>query len=443
MTSIAKTCSILSTFFLFVLSAASQHLAIAKSSDAVRLNEASLVADCQTDNSDSLAALIDQASSSAVALGRERVQLPAGCLAFRTTVTLRSNVELIGTARTVMKLTGISGALFIGSDVSNTAIKDIVIDQQKLLHPVIGQAINLAGATNIDLDRIEVVNATGSIIFSSGSHDINLNNIKVSGSLYHGIQITDSYDVRIRDCKMESNFGFGVILDGTTHRTSITGCSTTGNNIELIGATQGTYQNRIIGNHVEGAGDNCISVSGSETIVMGNESIGCAGNGIAIYGERNIVVGNLAKNNAAAKNKPGWDACIRITPQFGGSGQLNVISGNFCDDDQSVPTQMYGVLIAASTYLPWKPHSEISAGAYRLNNGRIFRAEEKGMTGDTSPVHLSGVDSDGSIRWKFIRRLPVGGLPGSGNVVSGNNVGRVGKEPYQDLIGANDIGKGR
>jgi hypothetical protein len=78
--------------------------------------------------------------------------------------------------------------------------------------------------------------------------------ISLSGSGVQGNEILYNH--------ITDSGGFGVRVGDGTSKNLIQGNRTYSNTAELVGVTFQSHENRIIGNHAEGTGDNGISLSG-------------------------------------------------------------------------------------------------------------------------------------------------------------------------------------
>jgi hypothetical protein len=397
---------------------------------------ADLNGDCISDNSAILQQAVRAAGATSTPASRTRINVgPAsnGCYVFASPVTLESNIELqaVGTA-----LFRSAGTFLVVKGQSNIVVKGFTFDGQSNRNKIYAPTISVANSRHVSLINLTIVNATGQINLRD-DNNILIQAPIIRDSLQHGVSMNNTHDSSVIDGHFEREVGFGIYLYNGSHGNLIKGNRTTQNGLELVGATQDTFQNRIVRNHAEGTGDNCISVSGSDTLVDSNEAIGCAGNGIGIYGERNVVTGNIVKNNAQKSAKQvSWRAGIAVIPAFGGSGQFNKVSGNVISDDQTVTTQRIGVWLSATFYESWTAHKPYKAGSYTFSKLALYKAEQDGTSGATAPTCLAGSCSDGSLAWRFVRSLQAGNALADYNEISSNKFPTAGQRSYLDQSGA-------
>ena len=289
------------------------------------------------------------------------------------------------------------------------------------------------------MENLESVNGGG--ITVNTSYGVHINRFKVTNSSGHGVILTTCYDCEVTNSWLQACTYFGIILSAGCYRNLIAYNTTTQNAIELVGVTEGCYENRIIGNHAENTGDNGISVTGFKNVVSLNIVKGCQGNGIQLYGERNTCGGNTCLNNAQgwARNA-GWRAGIAIQGAFGGTGQYNVVSSNVIDDEQATPTQQYGVWIGnSSAYAQWAAGQTIAVGAYRYYGLNLYYATTAGTTGSTPPTWTNATaTSDGGVTWLFKRPFSAGSIASDYNEVSSNMIRNVAAGRYLDASGGSN-----
>lgn len=412
--------------------------AAARAADRFNVLDHGLVADCRTSNTAALAALLARAAAaSAASGGQSEVVFPAAgaCYGFSSAVAVPAGVRIAGLGRPTLSALGRTGALFSVAGVGNVALVGLRLDSRSGAHPTIAMPITVTGATGgILIEDVELVSPTGEIHVTD-SHGVTISRPVVVGSLLHGVLFSGVHDSEVVGGRFQNEVGFGVILTNGSHRNLVQGNQTTANGIELIGVTEDSYENRIIGNHAEGTGDNCISITGYKNIVLGNVAKGCKGNGIEVFGDRNVVIGNSAHNNAQGHAvNSGWCAGIAIQGGFGGVAQYNVVSGNIVDDDQEPPTQLYGIWLGRPPYRAWAARQAVTAGTFRHSGRDLYRAATSGMTASTAPEGR-GTASDGAVTWRWVRALPAATALSDRNEISGNMVVRYGIAGYLDSSG--------
>lgn len=101
-----------------------------------------------------------------------------------------------------------------------------------------------------------------------------------------------------------------------------------------------------------------------------------------------------------------------------GSANITVFDGNLKaalnrDDDSavSIRARAYNVLVQkvnvyASLPPDWTTAEVITAGDYRKNGGKIYRALSTGVAGDTAPTHTLYSVSDGTVSWRPMEIIP-------------------------------------
>ena len=369
--------------------------------------------------------------------GRVLVEFPnAGPgYAFASRATIPAGVEIVGKGRPTILCTGTTAAAFL-IQTGNVAIRHIRFDGR---YPTTaaGSIVTINNATgNVLIEDVSVLNPGGGITANT-SYGVTVNRVFMENSAGHGVVLKSCYDCTVSYCHLQNCTLFGIILSTGCYRCLIEGNRTTKNGIELVGVTEGCYENRIIGNHAEGTGDNGISVTGWHNTVMGNVCKGCTGNGIEIYGERNTVVGNTCLNNAKSySTNAGWRAGIAIQAAFGGTGQFNVIANNVIDDQQDTPTQQYGIWIGQTfAYPAWASGVSKVVGDYVKSGTSMYVATVAGTTGDTAPS-WSDTQSDGGVTWRYVREFSAGSAQADYNEFSCNMIRKVVAGRYLDASGA-------
>ncbi len=246
--------------------------------------------------------------------------------------------------------------------------------------------------------------------------------VGLSGSSVINNQVLDN---SFTDCGY-----FGIRLGEGANKNEIAFNRTLSNGIELVGLTRQCFQNRIHDNHAENCGDNGISISGNFNTVTGNVCVLNNFAGIGVWGSFNTISGNVCLNNNQTGGASSWSG-VTILNGFGGVGQHNVVMGNTCDDDQTVPTQQYGVAIGVLTYTLHAAAQVVAVGAYRYFGLNVYVAATAGTTGATNPVHTSGTVSDGSVDWTYVTSFLVE-ASSIRNMIIGNSVIRYAVNSYQD-----------
>ena len=403
-----------------------------------------IVSDGATDNSAAITALLNRAAAVATATGGGRVDVEFPAIGagygFGSRVTVPAGVRIVGIGRPLFRNVGASAGFFLNT-AGNCEIRNVRFDSQ---YPSTvkggGSSIVVNNAPgNVLIEDIDVVNPGGSISVT-GSYGVTINRYNVTGSANHGVILTSCYDCVVSNCNLQNCSGFGIILSTACYRCLLIGNKTTQNQIELIGVTEGCYENRILYNHAEGTGDNGISITGFKNTIIGNIAKGCAGNGIQAYGERNTISGNIClNNNQGYAGNTGWRGGIAVQGGFGGTGQFNVISGNVCDDEQASPTQQYGVWLGnSSAYVTWATGQAITVNTYRYYGLNLYICTVAGTTGATPPTHTSGAVSDGGVTWLFKRVFSAGSTAADYNSINSTMIRNSAAGRYLDASGASN-----
>lgn len=368
-----------------------------------------VVADGVTDNSTAF---------QAAASSGQRVLIPYTPLPYyiATYPQMANRTEFIGTGSPTIKC-GLRG--FSASSVSDILVEGITFDYSA---GASAPPVYMSSCTRIRVLRCKFISPKGNLTIINGSTDCEVEDsyfqdCSTSIILLSGVTTRRN---RIRRNRIHNSVGFGIWLDDSTNQNLIEGNTTILNGLEMVGITQGCFENRIIGNHVEGCGDNGISVSGYRNTVVGNVVKGNAFRGIFLWGDHNTVTGNVCLNNGSglASARSG----IGISHGFGGSGQHNTVVGNVCYDDQASPVQEYGVRISNVAQNPvWTASQTISSSyLYRYYGLNLYKASAAGTTGATPPTHTTGTVSDGAVSWTYLRSFDTVASP-SFNIISGND----------------------
>lgn len=383
-----------------------------KVSGAYHVSDFGIICDGVTDEAAELNAAIQLVN----AYGGGTIRLKPGATLYigASRIDMASNVFVVGDGSTIKGTSqffranaitggGFKGITFLGVAASGTPLvqncSQFVIDE--CVFDGLGFYVSLTGTSN----KCRISNS----IFRNG-FGIQLSGASVTDNIVSGNRLT-------------TTAGFGILLTGGANGNLVEGNRGINTSIELVGVTYQCYNNRIIGNQVEGTGDNGISITGYNNTVVGNVAKGNAFHGICIYGKYNTVTGNICLNNGQAGANYGG---ITLAGASGGIASLNSVSGNFCDDDQAVPTQSYGVKVNASTYTAWGSGQSITTGTYRQNAGKVYISASAGTTGVTAPTHTTGTVSDGGVSWTYIDSYPNLLNEGWGNELSNNVVNRFG-----------------
>lgn len=371
---------------------------------------------------------IDPAIAAVISAGVKTLVFDEGSSFYRlaSTVAMPSGFSIVaGKGRPTIKMDSAAvSRMFTFNGVSDAHIKGLKIDGNSSVTPSDAMIVMNGGSTFCSIEQNIIQNApslstTGSIIISGSSTSFNL----VSGNFISG---TESTAIGLSGCsenevsfnRLQNNGGFGIRLGEAANKNLIEGNRSTSSTIEVIATTWDCYENRIIGNHCEGSGDNGISVSGYRNVVSGNICCRNQKAGIGIWGSQNAVVGNNCFNNNLA-NTNFWSG-VWVSANYGGTGQNNTISGNNLDDDQATPTQYNCVRVDASGYTAWAAGQTISPGDYRVSGLNIYQAASGGTAASSGPTHTSGTVADGGgVQWKYLSSFRIAATVRN-NTVIGN-----------------------
>jgi hypothetical protein len=364
--------------------------------------------------------------------GGGTVLVPAGNYTISGILTFYSNVSLIGAASRPT-ITLAAGARFrfctIGG-LNNIRIANLTIDgnYQNLTGSDDATIVINAASYNVDIEDCIFRNlsggSTGAIVLSGAAYNCRVANNRLSQTKILAIGLSSAFNCRIEGNWIDTTTtSFGIRLGEGAYQNTIANNKTIATAIEGIGLTYSCYENQIIGNHCQTAGDNGISVSGYRNVISGNICRRNAKAGIGVWGAFNTITGNSCVANNTSDTTT-W-AGIWISAGFGGTGQSNSIAWNFCDDDQVTPTQYGGIRIevgpASGAYTVWSAGASVTAGDYRYYGLNIYQAAGSGTTGATPPTHTTGSVSDGTVTWAYINSYITAAYT-DGNRVDRSNV---------------------
>lgn len=329
-------------------------------------------------------------------------------------ITMPANVTLDGQGNSIFTCGNFRA--FVMSAVTAAVIRGVHFDLSGVT-ATSGFVGLVTGATNCSVIGCSFLDPKGEISVQGGSTGCRVSDNTITNSLGRSITLDGAAYNTITNNQIVNGGGFGIFLENGAHHNLIRENATLLNAIELIGLKYDCHDNRIIGNHAEGTGDNGISITGQFNLVVGNISRYCAFNGIGVYGSHNSVVGNVCIGNGRHSliDPTKTYAGIMIQSAFGGNAQYNTIVGNTTDDDQATLTQNWGVQIdGTSNYVLWATATVMVAGTYCANGVNIYFTSAGGTTGASPPVHTSGTVSDGGVSWQYINtwenatREPIG-----------------------------------
>lgn len=376
---------------------------------------------------DATAALVAAAASG------ERVIIPNLGFDYEVSTFLdfATGTSFIGVDQPTIKATT-TARIIRCSGVSDVNIEDIVFNGNGGAVPAGNIGTIQLGCVRINIRRCRFLNARGSLAFT-GATDCEIDDNDFDDGLSTAFEFNGSgvYGNKIRGNRARDNVGFGIWLTAGANRNELIGNRTFSNGLEGIGITFDSWGNRVIGNHADGCGDNGISVTGYSNTVIGNQCNNNDFHGICVYGKLNTVVGNSCKNNGQAVSANTYGG-IALVGESGGIAQHNTIVGNILDDDQTSPTQDYGMKINAAAYTAWLTATAYTVGQYRTNDNKLYRCSVAGTSGATAPTHTSGEVSDGGATWLYIDSFFGGTREPYGNTVGPNTIVRSGVSSVLD-----------
>ncbi len=400
----------------------------------------SLVADGATDNSSAFTTLLAIVSNS----GGGQIIFPASSAAYifnpSAVITIPSNVNIVGLGRPTLRIIGNSTSqLFRINGGSKISIKNIVLDLNRTGRTTSGYSFTITNATDVLFEDVDFLGQPAEMQITGTSTLVKVYRCTFTSSGASGVALDGVTNCSVLNCTFTSSTYFGCIMRNGSYRNEFSYNRTITNGVELCGITQNCYENRVAFNHAEGTGDNGISVTGYKNSIVGNVVVGCQGNGIELYGDRNTCVGNVCLNNAQGNgSNAGWSGGISIANAFGGSGQYNTVTGNVCDDDQTVPTQLYGIRVYANSTSLWVTSTVYATGAYVYYGLNIYTAAVGGTSGASPPVHTSGSVSDGGVTWTYLRSYIVT-AQASYNTIRSNAIKGYATASYVDSTTTNGL----
>jgi hypothetical protein len=360
----------------------------------------------------------------------ESVNLGDGSYLISSALVFQSGNRLYSNARATITLK--AGARFRFATISglnDVRIEGIEIDgNQANLTGSADATIVVNGASyNVEIEDCVFRNmssaSTGAIVVSGSSYDVWLTKLRATDSSGTTFGVSSASLVHFRDIKVTGGTGFGVRFGEASENCSINGLVSRDTGLEGIGVTYNCDGIRGDNIDIEGAGDNGLSITGSNcgfsnVRVHGNEKAG-----IGVWGSNNTISCVRATNNNQS-DSTSWSG-IWFGIGFGGVGQNNSVDNCFCDDDQAVPTQYGGIRFqngaASDAYTLWTAGASATAGDYFYYGLNVYQAAGSGTTGATPPTHTSGSVSDGTVTWAYINTF-IGSAHASGNRVGRSNV---------------------
>jgi hypothetical protein len=308
----------------------------------------------------------------------------------------KSRVRLVGNGAT---LDGNKSVTPTSVMISMTASTNCYLGYFKISNAPTGGygSIEIAGTADGNiLDHIEGYNSEGSFIAVDGS---------ATGEVPTNTEIISPY--------VYNSAMFGIRV-GLATDVTITKPKCTLNGIEMIGVTQSGSRVKVMSPDISGCGDNGISFSGKDNVVIGGELSNNSKAGLWCWGSNNRIVGVKAVNNNLEDAGNNW-AGFGASANYGGAGQNNQFIGCLADDTQAVPTQFNGVRFAGVSYNQWVTASPYSSGTYVYYGLNIYLIVGSGTSGATPPTHTTGEVSDGGVTWRYINTF-VTDVSATGNI---------------------------
>lgn len=347
-----------------------------------------------------------------------------GTFLINTALVFASNVTLDGGGNTTFKITSNKFRAFILNSCTRAAVKNCIFDLTGS-SATSGFVALLTDAQECEVSGCKFLSLKGQIYLNGNAQNNRVVANKFSNSAAICVQMSGANVTGniVGWNDITASASFGIFGDAGMNHNLIIGNKTVQNGVELIGLRYDCHNNRIIGNHAEGTGDNGISITGKYNVITGNICRKCYYFGIGVYGNYNVVTGNLCVSNGQIFASDGSSnyAGIGLQCNFGGLAQNNTIVGNTTDDDQASMTQAWGILIsgANNTYTTWAASTVFGVNSYCKNGTNIYNSAAGGTSGATPPTHTSGTVSDGGVLWTYVDTWPSGREP-VGNTVGPN-----------------------
>jgi len=342
-----------------------------------------------------------------------------------TSFSISSNTSIYGTGgqKPNLKLNGTVTRLFTLASVFNVSIDNLNIDGSKVGLPS-DLVINLNACSDCSITRVKLSGSKKGFRLENGSTRCAIERCDFLTISAHGVEVNDATTCynSIERNRFQSCVGFGIHVGDGAYGNSFSFNKTTSNGLELVCVDWGCFDNRVIGNHAEGSGDNGISIVGEKNIVQSNVCINNYNSGICVNGRDNSIVGNSCSNNCQSGNANLGG--IYVACGYGGNAGNNVVIGNTFFDDQATPTQRYGIRVR-NDYNVWTSGGTFYAHNkfcyYGLNTyaANSLTGTSGYTAGATPPMHTSGTVSDGNIAWTFIETYPTAVGP-NGNETHNN-----------------------
>lgn len=342
-----------------------------------------------------------------------------------------NGTEFVGIDRPVITPTT-AARIFRANTGVGGGIEGFILDGNKGVVPA-GSTILWQGAVGFKMRDCLVRNARGALAMTNGAARNRIEDCDFEDGAGTAVEINGSgvTDNEVMDCRFLDNVGFGVWIHSGANRNKVHGVSCSSNGLELVGITYNSWGNRVSVCHAEGCGDNGFSITGYNNVVTGCTAQGNDYHGICVYGKFNTIVGNEAWNNGQADNGNLYGG-ITLVGESGGIAQHNVITGNFCDDDQPAPTQAYGIKINAAAYNVWAATTAYVVGNYAVSDNKLYHCTVAGTSSGSGPTHTSGTATDGTVTWAYYDTFFGGTREPYGNTVGPNKVVRFGTAAYLD-----------
>ncbi len=179
-------------------------------------------------------------------------------------------------------------------------------------------------------DNCRYITVTGNTVFNIGRYPIVLAasnfGCTITGNTIYGGAYGTTCDI-------------GIFVDSNSQRNVISGNTVRDCNFDGINLnSNGNDKNIVTGNSIYNVNRNGIYVLSNENTVNNNFIDGNGTTDVGIYllnSKDNIISNNLVKNNTTDG--------IRIQETIAGRTVNNIVMGNRCFDDQTVPTQDHGI----------------------------------------------------------------------------------------------------
>lgn len=358
----------------------------------------------------------DTAAFLAALASEAYVTVPTAPVFYKITgpITVPAGKELVGIGAPLLKYSGTVGNIgVVQSGGDGCSIVNLTIDGGNTNNPMtpfssVGVKVSHQGVL---VDSVKVINGRSRGVWFVGATQSIYRHGSSKSNTGPGLAVEQCVGCQFIDLDLSlnlSNFGCYVFESHYNLFENLRALNKgTGNvSLELMGMTYSCTHNKIIDCRAEGTGDNGISVTGSDNVVMGNHAESCKHAGIYLYGSRNVCVGNHCENNNQryTGDNTAKFAGIMVQSSWGGLGMHNTVAGNTCVDTQAVHTQYAAVRLANHSYSVYAANTAYTTNSYVYNGLNVYKCVQAGTSavGGVAPTHTTGDVTDGTVIWRFV-----------------------------------------